>query len=82
MPKLARFEDVPDEVAIIHIRMHIASLPPEKEPEFKIGQAVRLDTGDLGVVSGHEDGSSTVYYLRDGIIGGPAFGFTLTKLDL
>ena len=84
MPKFAEVTEISDKQAVALLRKHIQGLPPPPAPEYKRGDAVRLDTGDIGVVeSFDEDGQPNVYYLdHEGRISGPAFGYRLSKLDL
>lgn len=82
MPKVAKFDVVTDEEAVALLRAHLKTLPPPKDTGFKVNDAVRLDTGDIGVVESIEEGVNVIYYGDDGLIHGPAFGYDLEKLDL
>ncbi len=56
---------------------------PFLDMEFKRGDAVRLDTGDIGVVWGVDnvEGTTYVIYIDDqGMVRDPSYGFELTKL--
>lgn len=84
MVKIAKTTEVTNAEAVALLREHIAALPPPPEPEFKPGDAVWLDNGCIGVVSGTDDeGNVTVYYIdHDGLIEGPSSGWRLTRLQL
>jgi hypothetical protein len=84
MPQIAKLTEITDEEAVALIRDHIAAQPPVTS-EFRTNDAVRLDTGCIGVVDSVDphEGTVTVYYLdEDGKIQGPAMGYDLEKLSL
>lgn len=84
MVKIKKHVEVTQTEALALIRKYIAKLPPPKAPEFAVGDAVRLDTGALGVVSGYdpEEGSTYVCYIDDdGAVRGPSYGWVLTKIE-
>ncbi len=83
MPTFSVKTEITDAQAVQLLRDYLSSKPEETAPKFKRGDAVRLDTGDIGVVEGIDlDGSVAVVYLdSDGDIRGPAFGFELELLS-
>ena len=64
-----------------HMRKEEAERPP---PRFLPGEAVRLDTGAVGVVGWEDDEGSVYVYYYDGMgeIKGPAFGFSLERIEI
>lgn len=82
--KIKREDRVPLSEAVQMIRDYISNLPPPKHAEFEVGEAVLLDTGWIGVVSSIDDeGCVCVCYIDDnGDIGGPAYGYSLTKFEV
>ena len=53
------------------------------DPEFKPYDVIRTDEGNLGMVLESEESPGTtpvVYYIEDGEIKGPSFGYVCTKV--
>lgn len=84
MPKVTTYIEMTDEQAISLLRNYIANMPPKEPPrsEFKIGDAVRLDNGCLGVLYEFDDEGNEVviHFDEEGRIKGPSYGWRLTKL--
>lgn len=81
---VAAKSEVSVRVATNLLQDHVNSLPPPPEPEFKKGDPVWLDNGWVGVVSsvGDEGEVNVCYFDADGKIGGPAYGYQLTRIKL
>lgn len=83
MPTFAIKTEITDAQAVELLRGQLESEPVEVAPKFKRGDAVRLDTGNIGVVHSVElDGGVNVIYLTDdGEISSPSFGYDLELLS-
>lgn len=81
MPIVNKKVEITEEEAVNLLRNHLDNMP-KKDSKFKVGDAVMLDTGWIGVVDEvTSEGQSCIYINDNGDIAGPAYGYDLTPMS-